>query len=366
MPVPSPKIRTVLIGTGTIAESHMQGIRAWPDRLEIVAAMDPDAARVRAFADRHRIPDVYTDVDRLLAGTRPDLVQIATPPHTHCDLSIRALEAGAWALCEKPLCASLAELDRIEEAEARTGKYCGALFQWRHGSAVPHLRRLIGEGALGRPLVGICHTLWYRGPAYYEVPWRGRWDTELGGPTMGHGIHAMDLLLALLGEWTEVRAAAATLDRAIEVEDVSMAIVTFASGAIASLVNSVLSPRQESYLRLDFQNATVELRHLYEYINRDWTFTTREPDPALLAALHDIPANTFANHAAILGAWLDDMAANRRPFTSGAEARNTLSLLTAIYKSALTAHPVTRASLDRSDPFYAALHGNLKKSLARP
>ena len=44
-----------------------------------------------------------------------------------------------------------------------------------------------------------------------------------------------------------------TLDRDIEVEDVSMAMVRFANGAMANITNSVLSPREETYLRFDFQ-----------------------------------------------------------------------------------------------------------------
>jgi predicted dehydrogenase len=50
--------------------------------------------------------------------------------------------------------------------------------------------------------------MWYRDQAYFDVPWRGRWSAEGGGPTMGHGSHQIDPLLALLGEWIEVRAMA--------------------------------------------------------------------------------------------------------------------------------------------------------------
>ena len=91
------------------------------------------------------------------------------------------MEAGAWVLCEKPFCASLAELDRIEAAEKRTGLYTGCVFQQRFASSTAHLRRLAQSGMLGRPLVAVCNTLWYRDTAYYGVPWRGRWATELGG-----------------------------------------------------------------------------------------------------------------------------------------------------------------------------------------
>ena len=149
-------------------------------------------------------------------------------------------------LCEKPLCASLAEMDRIEAAELATGNYCSSVFQWRFGSGGQHLKRLIDTGDLGKPMVANILTTWYRTPEYYAVPWRGKWETELGGCSMGHGIHAMDFLLYQFGEWQEVRAMIGTLDRDIEVEDVSMAMVRFANGAMANITNSVLSPREES------------------------------------------------------------------------------------------------------------------------
>ena len=66
-----------------------------------------------------------------------------------------------------------------------------------------------------------------------------------------------------MDEWEEVVAMAPTLDRQIEVEDVAMAMVRFGSGAVGQITNSALSPRQETYLRLDFQRATVECTALY-------------------------------------------------------------------------------------------------------
>src|SRR5262249_35459830 len=131
-------------------------------------------------------------------------------------------------------------------------------------------------GELGRLLVGTCQTLWYRDDAYYEVPWRGKWATENGGPTMGHGIHLMDLFLYLVGEWTEISAMMGTLDRKIEVEALSMALVRFENGSLGTITNSVLSPRQESHLRLDFQRATVEVTALYRYDNSNWRYSIPE------------------------------------------------------------------------------------------
>ena len=83
-----------------------------------------------------------------------------------------------------------------------------------------------------------CLTLWYRTAAYYAVPWRGKWATETGGTTAAHGIHAMDFMLWLLGDWAEVRAMVGTLFHDIEVDDVSMANVRFANGVLANITNS--------------------------------------------------------------------------------------------------------------------------------
>jgi predicted dehydrogenase len=355
----SKTYRAALVGTGSIGDAHVRAIEATQGRVSLVAAVDIDAQRVRDFAARFRIPETFTDYTAMLRAVKPNLVIVATPPAQHAEMCVAAMEAGAWAWCEKPLCASLAELDRIEAAEKKTGRYTACVFQMRFASSTAHLKRLIDAGQLGRPLVGVCNTLWYRDPAYYAVPWRGRWGTELGGPTMGLGIHAMDHLLHVFGDWSDVRAVAGTLDRAIEVEDVSLAIIRFANGALASVVNSALSPRQETYMRFDFQKATVELTHLYAYTRDNWKLTLAPPaqDDGLLQAWQSFPPDVGSTHAAQLAALVADMDAHRRPLTSGDEARKTLELLTAIYKSAFTGEVVARGSIQPGDSFYTALHG---------
>ena len=115
----------------------------------------------------------------------------------------------------------------------------------------------------GLPVVATCHTLWYRDTAYYDVAWRGKWETEGGGPAMGHGIHQMDLLLSLLGPWAEVTAMAGRLARDTATEDVSMAVVRFPDGTLATAASSAISPRQTSSVRVDTERATLELEHLY-------------------------------------------------------------------------------------------------------
>lgn len=361
-------IRAVLIGTGGIARSHVAAVRAAEGQVALTAAMDIDAGRAHAFTETQGIARTYTDVDAMLAEEKPQLVMIATPPGTHAELAVRSMEAGAWVLCEKPLCASLAEMDRIEEAERRTGNYTSSVFQWRFGSGGQHLKRLIDRGTLGKPLV--CNSLvtWYRTPEYYAVPWRGKWATELGGCSMGHGIHAMDFVLWLLGEWQEVRAMIGTLDRDIEVEDVSMASVRFANGAMANLTNAVLCPREVSYMRFDFQKATVELTHLYSYRNGDWRYSA--PVGAAygdeVARWAAIPEDVPSSHAAQLAAFLAAMQRGERPPVSGPDVRGTIEFLASLYKSGMEGKPVKRGEITPGDPFYHQMCGPCDQAWQKP
>ncbi|MEV0172187.1 Gfo/Idh/MocA family oxidoreductase [Streptomyces sp. NPDC050803] len=360
-PGPPVRRRVAVVGTGAIVSgSHLSALTAHADRTELVAAVDVDQERLDAFrelAGEHVTG--YTSVESMLDAVRPDLVLIGTPPSLHREQTVAALKAGAWVLCEKPLTLSLAEYDEIAAAEQASGGYASVIFQHRYGSGAVHARELITGGELGAPLVAHCQTTWHRDAAYYAVPWRGRWASEGGGPTMGHGIHQYDLLLHLLGEWDEIRAMAGRLVHDTESEDVSTALVRFANGALATVVNSVLSPDEVSRIRIDCADATVELTHLYGHRNTDWVYTPAPHVAAARAASWGIPATDVpSSHTAQLGALLDAYDAGVRPPGSGPEARATLEFAAALYKSAFTGLPVRSGEIRPGDPFYAAMHGD--------
>ncbi|WP_328876451.1 Gfo/Idh/MocA family oxidoreductase [Streptomyces sp. NBC_00287] len=352
--------RVAVVGTGAIVSgSHLPALTAHADRTELVAAVDVDPARLEAFQElAGGTVTGYTSMAAMLDAERPDLVLIGTPPSLHREQTVAALEAGAWVLCEKPLTLSLAEYDEIAAAEKAHGAYASVIFQHRYGSGAVHARELIAKGELGTPLVAHCQTTWHRDAEYYAVPWRGRWASEGGGPTMGHGIHQYDLLLHLLGEWDEVRAMAARLVHDTESEDVSTALVRFANGTLATVVNSVLSPHEVSRIRVDCSDATVELTHLYGHRNEDWVYT---PAPHVTADRADAwrtpAADVPSSHTAQLGGLLDAYDADVRPPGSGPDARATLEFAAALYKSAFTGLPVRSGEIEPGDPFYAAMHG---------
>ncbi len=365
-PRPAPPadrpVRVAVIGTGAIARgSHLPALRqlAAEGQTEVVAAVDIDAAAVEAFCAEGGVPHAYTDLERMLAERRPDLVTVCTPPTLHREQSVAALRAGAWVWCEKPPVPTLADYDAVQAEEgAESGPYSSIVFQHRFGSGARQVRRLLAEGALGRPLVAHCQTTWYRDTAYYAVPWRGRWGTEGGGPAMGHGIHQMDLLLDLLGPWSEVRAMAGRLVHDVETEDVSTALLRFDGGTLATVVNSVLSPDEVSRIRIDCERATVELTHLYGHSNADWRIT---PAPGVtadeVAVWRDFGPDEPSSHLAQLRELLAALRAGTRPRGSGADGRTSLELVTSLYKSAFTGATVRRGEIGPGDPYYTALHG---------
>lgn len=242
--MPGRTFRVALVGAGNIATVHAQNLAGLADRVELVAAADIDQDRLDTFCDRWNVPGRFPDLETLLAAARPDLVHLCTPPGLHKQQALVCLDAGVDVLCEKPPTLSLAELDEIARAQTAHGASFATVFQHRFGSGAARLRAVLASGALGRPLVAVCHTLWYRPDDYFAVPWRGKWEIEGGGPTMGHGIHQFDLLLSVLGDWQEITAVAARLARPTATEDLSCALATFADGTVATVVNSLLSPRK--------------------------------------------------------------------------------------------------------------------------
>lgn len=349
-------LRCAIVGTGAIAHAHAKAIAAYP-HAELVAVSDLSPESARAFAEEFGGPAVYDDLDALLAAERPDVVHVCTPPVAHRDQSVAASAAGAHVVVEKPPAPSLEELDDMRAAAARAGRELVVVFQQRTGTAAAHVKRLLDDGAFGRPLIAQCQTLWYRNAAYFEVPWRGKWETEGGGPTLGHAIHQIDLLSFLLGEWESVQARLWRLDRETQTEDASTATVAFANGAIASVVTSAVSPRETSSIRIDTQRATITVDHLYGHGHDNWRITPAPgfEDFAAEWALPDLEEPS--GHAQLIRDVYDALRAGTPLPPVGDEPARSFELVAAIYASAtedgapitpdrLASHPTHRRGFE--------------------
>src|SRR3954454_17576089 len=101
------KYRIAIVGTGGIATSHARAVNSLPDRAELVAGVDVDLDRAKAFADEWGIPAVYPSLTALLEVGDIDLVHLWTPPKTHVPVAGECLGAELNGFLEKPPTLSL-------------------------------------------------------------------------------------------------------------------------------------------------------------------------------------------------------------------------------------------------------------------
>lgn len=354
-------VRVAIIGTGAIAHAHVDAVQKSDGKVELAAVMDVDRSRADAFCAKFGSYPIFTDLAEMLSVAKNiDLVHICTPPQTHVPLASMAMRAGVPVLIEKPPAMSLAEMDELASVQQETGVPALTVFQHRFGPAALRLKKLMTAGVLGRALYADCQTLWYRDDEYFDVPWRGRWEVEGGGPTMGHGIHQFDLMLSILGPWKQIGAMAGRLARPTETEDISIAVVQFENGALANVVNSVISPRETSRLRFDFEFATVELEHLYGYTEANWKFTPAPGHENLIDLWVEAPGtDRLSSHQLQLEAIVDALSKGTEPPVSLTDSRRTLEFAAAIYASSFRGTFVEAGSIGPADSFSQSMDGGL-------
>jgi len=379
-PADKETLRVGIVGCGNIARSHALSYQNNP-RAELVGVYDIVPAHADEYAARYQTTACGSS--RELLDQQPDLVSVATPPGSHTEVAVELLESGCSVLLEKPPATNLAEMDVLAAADEASSGCLYVVFQHRHGSGARRAHQLLGTGALGTPLVAVCETLWYRPDSYYLPEWRGNWAGEGGGPTLGHGIHQIDLLLHLMGPWETVDARAARIARPVEFEDVSLAIVTFPGGAVGTVVTSLLSPRELSRIRVDTTDGTLEVNHVYGYRDADWSWTPA-PDATTAASFGRDPGlprtdgsghpeaadrddvwtasagvDLPSNHTAQIDRLVEDLVAGRRHDTTLASTRPTMEFIAALYASSIERATVSRRDLTPDSRFYSSLNGGL-------
>ena len=115
--------KVAVVGTGFIStERHLPAWLRLRPAARVAALCDLDRDGAERAARRFDVPSAYDDVEEMLEREKPDFVDVCTPPRTHADIAVMALNAGAHVLIEKPMAMSVEECDRIIEAEAESGR----------------------------------------------------------------------------------------------------------------------------------------------------------------------------------------------------------------------------------------------------
>lgn len=331
-----------IIGTGNISRAHLHAYLQFPEEVQVVALADiepgkAETARAEFALDGAR---VYEDATTMLASENLDLVSIATPPGTHCELSVQALEAGVHVIVEKPMAPSLEECDRMLEAQRRSGKLLSVIAQNRFRDDMAQLKAVLDSGRIGRIAHARIASAWWRGRAYYDLWWRGTWASEGGGPTLNHAIHHIDLALWLLGR---PQAVAAMMTNAghdnAEVEDLSVALLQYERG-LAELTSSVVHHGEQQEIIVQGEHARIgQPWSVAAETARPNGFPETGGDAELVAELEALAAGQapleHTGHTGQLGDVIAAIREGRAPLVDGEAGKRAIELVTAIYAAAI-------------------------------
>ena len=189
----APAVRVGMLGYGAIGHEHAAAI-ARTAGLELAAVCDPVEARVEAARSYAPSLHGHADVEDLLADDAVDLVVVSTPPNTHADQVLRALEAGKHVVVEKPFCLTVDEADRQIAAAAAAGLTLAVYQNRRWDRDYLALKAAVRAGRVGE----VFHLETFVGG--YDHPcnfWHSDADIS-GGAIYDWGSHYLDWILDLL------------------------------------------------------------------------------------------------------------------------------------------------------------------------
>ena len=188
-------VRIGIIGAGFIAGTHVAAIQALADA-RAVAVASHDLTKAQAFADQHTIPHAFGNYHELLARSDVDTVVVAVPNYLHSQVVEAAAAAGKHVLCEKPLCLTIDEGQKMRDACRRHG------VQLVYAEVLPYVpkyvraQELARSGTLGRVFF-VRHSEEHPGP---HADWF--WDPRRagGGVVLDMSCHSIEFARWVLGK----------------------------------------------------------------------------------------------------------------------------------------------------------------------
>jgi predicted dehydrogenase len=199
----STAIRVGIIGAGYISSAYLKAAKNFPE-LAIVSCADAQQTNAEKRGEEFELK--VQSVDELLQDKAVDLILNLTTPQSHVQVSSQGLEAGKHVYSEKPLALNLAEAEALLKTARRCNVRLGCAPDTFLGGGQQTARKLIDDGAIGKPLGGTAFVLtpgpesWHPNPQFY-------YQTG-GGPVFDMGPYYITALINLLGPVTRVTSIA--------------------------------------------------------------------------------------------------------------------------------------------------------------
>lgn len=221
-----------IIGAGAIAEVHARAIDTIIDA-DLIGIYDHNPDKTITFSIKYNCT-AFESVEEMCHDNRVDIVCICTPSGLHLEPAITAITSGKHCVIEKPIETTLERCDRIIEAGIKHNVMVSGIFPMRFSRVNIELKKAIEDGRFGKLVMGDAYIKWYRNSDYYkDVKWRSNFSSSGGGAVMNQGIHSVDLLRWFMGKVDAVCAFTGLVGHDdLEVEDVAVATLKFANGAM--------------------------------------------------------------------------------------------------------------------------------------
>ncbi len=314
-----------------------------PGGARLVSVCSRNRQKATEFADGYGVSEVFTDWRELLEAPGIDAVCLATPTGDHARMTVASAAQGLHVLTEKPIATTVADADRMIAACRQAGVTLGVIFMYRFMDGALRMKEAVSGGLIGQPLVAECRDLCFRAQSYYDsAEWRGRWASEGGGSLVTQTSHVLDLMVWMLGDVESVAGfyTTSSLHR-IEVEDLTLGVVRFANGALATVASSTaaVNPQPRS-LTIRGTKGTVGL------VDDDlaqWD-VPGGPSPEIASLLAAGPVDRgdtltssgYADptlHFHQMEDFVAAVAEDRAPLVDGWEGRRTMAVMEALYES---------------------------------
>ena len=250
-------VRVAVIGAGYFARFHQEAWMRLPGA-ELVGIADLDGERAAKAATTHGVR-WFTDHDALFDETKPDLVDIVTPPASHLELVSAAAARGLPVICQKPLAPTLVEARAVVAAAEKAGTLLVAHENFRFQPWYREMRRLIAAGQLGdlhgisfrlRPGDGQGSTAYLARQPYFQSM-----ERFLVHET---AIHFIDTFRFLFGEISGVTARLRRINPHIAGEDAGLIMFEFTAGQTGLFDGNRLNEHVAENTRLTMGEMWVE------------------------------------------------------------------------------------------------------------
>jgi len=341
----SKKIGYAVVGLG-VGMAHVSAA-AESKNAELVAVCDLIQEKLDKVADAYEGTLTYLSFDEMLKNPDIDIVSICLPSSMHAEFAVKAMEAGKNVLVEKPIDITVEAAMKIEEARLRTGMKAGVIHQNRNNLNMAPIREAITSGRIGKLILGDFEVKWYRTQEYYdEGGWRGTWEWDGGGSLMNQAVHTVDLMQWLMGDVESVTSQMGIFNHDIKTEDMTVSIVKFKSGAIATFVSSTcVYPGAGTNIQVYGSDGSIEADGSRITM---WRFRDEEEgEEERMIELYNggnsaaaLDPKLCTGHTSMVEDMIKAVMDDRDPQIMPLEAIKSVRIVNAVYESSKTGKPV--------------------------